>query len=93
MCNIQNTALFDLNTKPGRKTRGPTIQREKDGNLDTANNDFDDLDLSDVEDIPVGRMGTLSDGRKVIIRPSSSDGRPTIEIQDGRSRIKIRYGE
>jgi hypothetical protein len=81
-------------TKPGKKTRGPTDQREKEGNVDTANGDFDNLDLSDVRDIPgIGRVGTLPDGRTVIIRPDSSDGRPTIEIQDGRSRIKVRYGE
>jgi uncharacterized protein RhaS with RHS repeats len=80
-------------TRPGKKTRGPTDQREKDGNLDTANDDFDNLDLSDVRDIPgIGRVGTLPDGRTVIIRPDSSGGQPTIEIQDGRNRTKVRYG-
>lgn len=80
-------------TRLGKKTRGPTDQREKDGDIDTANNDFNNLGLSDVRDIPgIGRVGTLPDGRTVIIRPTSSDGRPTIEIQDGRSRTKVRYG-
>ncbi len=29
--------------------------------------------------------------RKVNVRNHSSDGRPTLEIQDGKNRIKIRY--
>jgi len=68
--------------------------RLKDGDIGTANDDFDGLGLSDVRDIPGGgRVGTLPDGRTVVVRPDSRDGRPTVEVQNGRDRIKIRYGD
>ena len=81
-------------TSPGRPTRGPTDQREKPGDYGTANDDFDNLSPTDVRDNPRGgRIGTLPDGRKIIVRPNSKEGRPTVEIQNGKSRIKVRYGQ
>ena len=79
---------------PGNKTRGPSeIWDKEDGDFGTANNDFDNLGPDDVQELPNGgRVGQLPDGRKVVVRPSSKDGKPTLEIQDGRSRVKVRYG-
>ncbi|HZH15385.1 MAG TPA: RHS repeat-associated core domain-containing protein [Archangium sp.] len=78
---------------PGRETKGRTIQWEIPGGAENANADFDALRPTGVKDIPNGgRIGYLNDGRTVIVRPDSSDGRPTLEIQDGKKRIKIRYG-
>ena len=37
--------------------------------------------------------GELHDGRKVNVRDQSSDGRPTLEVQEGKNQIKVRYGE
>lgn len=40
------------------------------------------------------RTGTLPNGDKVVVRPSSSGGRPTLEIQKpkpSKEKIKIRY--
>nr|WP_320191893.1 hypothetical protein [uncultured Desulfobacter sp.] len=80
-------------TTKGRKTKGRTDQREKEGNFDTANGDFDSLDPTDVRNLPNGgRIGILPDGLRINVRPNSSDGRPTIEIQQGKKKIKIRYG-
>ena len=77
----------------GRKTKGRTKQFEKPGNFDTANDDFDDLNPSDIRPLPNGgRLGKLPNGDKVNVRPASTDGRPTIEIQKGKGKIKIRYG-
>jgi RHS repeat-associated protein len=77
-----------------RITKGNTDIRTKPGNTDTANGDFDALNPTGVSDKGNGvRVGTLEDGRTVIVRPST-EGRPTIEIQSGgRTRIKIRYGQ
>ncbi|WP_232537697.1 RHS repeat-associated core domain-containing protein [Cystobacter fuscus] len=79
---------------PGRETKGRADQWILPGNADNANADFDALRPTGVRDIPDkrGRVGWLPDGRTVVVRPESSDGRPTLEIQDGKKRIKIRYG-
>lgn len=80
--------------KPGAPTKGRTTQFEKSGGFDQAGRDFDSLGLSDVTDIPGGgRAGQLPDGRTVVVRPSSKGGPPTLEVQAGRNRIKIRFGE
>ncbi|WLE60404.1 hemagglutinin repeat-containing protein [Burkholderia plantarii] len=79
---------------PGRKTKGKTTQWEKSGGMNEANRDFDYLNPEYVEvRDDGGRIGKLGDGRIVIVRPKSSDGRPTLEIQDGKRREKVRYGK
>ena len=86
---------------PGEKTKGRTKNFDKPGGIDEANSDFDDIvDPDSVESITdgkggEGRRGTVNDGsgRKVNVRPNSNDGRPTVEIQDGKNKTKIRYGE
>lgn len=79
-------------TTPGPKTKGRTTQVEKPGGFDQANKDFDALGLSDVRPIDGGgRVGKLPDGRTVIVRPQSTHGAPTLEVQAGKNKIKIRY--
>jgi len=77
--------------EPGRKTKGKAKQWEKEGGYDEALKDFEDLGVKDVKDIPGGKTGKLPDGRKINVRNKSSDGRPTLEIQDPKGSIKIRY--
>lgn len=79
--------------KPGRDTKGHTKQWGKPGTMDDANGDFDSLNPSNVKNIPGGRTGELPDGRRINVRDHSSDGRPTLEVQNGKNRIKVRYGE
>lgn len=31
--------------------------------------------------------------KQLFLRPGSSDGRPNLELQRGKNKIKIRYGE
>lgn len=80
-------------TTPERRTKGNTNIESKQGDFDTENGDFDALSPGDVSDKGGGvRVGTLDDGRIIIVRPVSSDGSPTIEIQSGsRTRVKVRY--
>lgn len=80
--------------KPGRETKGRTTQWEKPGGAAQADTDFDGLNPHGVDTLPNGgRKGTLPNGQTVIVRPTSTDGRPTLEIQDGKKRTKVRYDQ
>ncbi|MCU7866741.1 MAG: RHS repeat-associated core domain-containing protein, partial [Candidatus Thiodiazotropha sp. (ex Lucinoma borealis)] len=82
--------------KPGKKKKGKTTQWEKDGGFDQANDDFDGLNPDNVRPINTkygpSRTGTLPDGRSVVVRPGSSDGRPTLEVRKPNGRgHEVRY--
>ncbi|EAV4201637.1 RHS repeat protein [Salmonella enterica] len=91
------TTVDDLiaTSSKGDQTTGRSRLYERPGGIDEANKDFDNLSPSDVKDIDnnyvTGRVGTLPDGRTVIVRDGSSDGRPTLEVQSGKNKIKFRY--
>ncbi len=59
--------------------------------------DFNHLEPVNTKTIKVssggeGMVGTLDDGRKIIVRPTSGESSPTLEIQfKSRRKIKIRY--
>lgn len=69
----------------------------KEGGYKEAMDDFKSMDPIDVVDMPngkVGKMGILPDGRRINIRMESSYQCPTLEVQapkDGGKAIKIRY--
>jgi RHS repeat-associated protein len=77
-------------------TGSGTRQWEKPGTAEDADRDFDACRPSNVQDKGRGvRVGTLPNGDRIIVRPDSGSGQPTIEVQrpDGRrSRDKVRYG-
>jgi len=76
----------------GRETKGRTEQWEKPGGMNEADKDFDSKNPTNARPLPNGgRVGKLPDGRTIVVRPTSTDGRPTLEIQNGPARIKIRY--
>ncbi|MCX7513169.1 RHS repeat domain-containing protein [Frateuria hangzhouensis] len=78
---------------PGKSTKGRTTQWEKPGGMAEAEKDFRDKNPSGVRELPGGgTVGTLPDGRTIIVRPTSTDGRPTLEIQSGKNKTKVRYG-
>ncbi|MGP6487284.1 hemagglutinin repeat-containing protein [Duffyella gerundensis] len=91
----QKTTIDELmsSSSKGRKTTGRSKLFERAGGNDAANKEFNSLNPSEIKDIPGGRVGKLSDGRTIIVRERSSDGRPTLEIQSGKNRIKFRYDE
>jgi len=66
---------------------------ERSGGSNTDNKEYYVLSHTEIKDIPGGRFGKLQDGRTVIVRERSTDGRPTLEIQSGKNRIKFRYDE
>lgn len=78
---------------PGKDTKGRSTQYEREGGMDAANKEFDSLKPENVKEIEGGRVGTLADGRTVIVRGGSTDGRPTLEIQKGKNKTKFRYNE
>ena len=87
-CPVHGTEGIDY-----KKNTGTRIERKKGGFAD-ANADFDNAWPSNVVDKGNGvRVGILEDGRKIVVRPSSTDNIPTIEVQSGNGRIKIRYIE
>lgn len=78
---------------PGDDTKGRTTNFDREGGMDEANKVFDDLNPTDVKDIPNGRTGVLDNGNKINVRSNSSDKRPTVEIQNGKKKTKFRFGE
>ena len=86
-------------TEPGNDTKGRSKTFDKPGDFDNdALGDYGELVPDGGEIITdskggEGLQGTDSKGRKVNVRPNSSDGRPTLEVKDGKNRTKIRYGD
>jgi len=91
----QNITVEDLTStsSKGSETTGRSKLFERTGGSNAANKEFDALSPTEIKDIPSGRVGKLPDGRTVIVRERSTDGRPTLEIQSGKNRIKFRYDE
>lgn len=77
----------------GRATKGRSSIYDKVGDYNDALDDFNSLNPKNVKDIDIGKVGTLDDGRTVIVRTKSSDGRITLEIQKGKNKTKIRYSK
>jgi hypothetical protein len=81
----------------GDPTRGPSDIWNKSGGTTAAEKDFNDKTGGSSADKGNGvRVGKDSNGNTVVYRPTSSDGRPTVEIQPaggGRDRVKVRYDE
>lgn len=91
----QNITVEDLTStsSKGPETTGRSKLFERTGGSNAANKEFDALSPTEIKEIPSGRVGKLPDGRTVIVRERSTDGRPTLEIQSGKNRIKFRYDE
>lgn len=66
-------------------------------NVTKIPNDFNHLESVNTKTIKVssggeGMVGALDDGRKIIVRPTSGESSPTLEIQfKSRRKIKIIY--
>jgi hypothetical protein len=76
-----------------RKTSGNTNIYEGSGGQSAAEKDFNKLNKGKTTTYSNGtKVGQLPDGTKINVRPKSSDGRVTLEIQGkGKYSIKIRY--
>jgi RHS repeat-associated protein len=80
----------------GGKVEGESSTKKigREGDEALRDKEFDDIGLNDVKDKGKVKVGTTDSGRRVVARPSTEDGRPTIEVQrpDGKPTVKIRYG-
>lgn len=90
--------IISKDSEPGRKTKGKTEIKIKDGGFDDTLKDFDAVDPSESRTINTqygeGKTGILDDGSTITARPGSSDGRPTLEIRKPNGRgVEVRYGE
>ena len=92
---VVGATVADLlkDAEPGKKSS--SIQYTKKGDFEQANRDFDALQLKDVQDRGNGiRTGTTENGDTVVVRPESTEGSPTLEVQPEKGKtIKIRYQE
>ena len=82
-----------------KDTKGRSKIYDKPGDFDNeALGDYGEL-VPDAGEIITdskggkGLRGEDANGRKVNVRPNSTDGRPSLEVIDGKNRIKIRYGK
>ena len=92
--------LNECNLRKDAKNK-ETIQWEKAGNGVHMLQDFEEFGFTSIKTIPIydscAKLGIMSDGTKVIARPTSSNGRhgdgcPTLEIQyTSAKKVKIRY--
>lgn len=87
---------------PGETSKGRSVQYNKTGSYEDALNDFEAMNLKDIDDISrewcAGKRGKLEDGRTVVVRETSKgkigeSGPPTLEIQkiNCKDKIKFRY--
>ncbi len=88
-------SVDDLLKGASKGKAGKTRQFDKSGGLDQANKDFDSLVGGGAVKNHGGgvRSGTLPDGSTISVRPGSTQGSPTIQINPPSEKpIKVRYG-
>ena len=104
---VHNTKYNDPNPKINEILKDKNLRTDNNSLLqyddfsgkgyEKALNDFNHLEPVNTKTIKVssggeGMVGTLDDGRKIIVRPTSGESSPTLEIQfKSRRKIKIRY--
>jgi RHS repeat-associated protein len=89
-----NTVDDLIDSRDPHTTKGRSKMYDMEGGFEQANKDFDSLNPNNVRSYGDGkRVGVLKDGRKVIVRKDSEDGRPTLEIQKGKNKTKFRYDD
>jgi hypothetical protein len=75
--------------------RGYTDQRLSSGGFEQAKKDFDKLvkpeSIRPMRDNEGGKVGVTPQGDKVSVRPDSSGGQPTLQIDRTGQKIKVRY--
>ena len=89
--------LINDGTVEGTTGNG-TIIVKREGGIDQANEDFDNIvdpaSVKPLRNMPGGRLGTTPDGKTVNVREKSRDGRPTLEIYNPNTKqeeTKFRY--
>jgi len=87
-------------SRSGKETKGNTIQHDKKGSYETAEEDFNKLHPTNVQSLGNskfrGKWGDMLDGSNIIVRDGSKGkrgqlGPPTLVRQNDKKNIKIRY--
>jgi RHS repeat-associated protein len=86
----QSQGISPINFATGKTT----IDEKPGATAGDLQRDFDALNPTGVKDYPGGvKVGKLPNGDTVVARPTSTDGRPTLEIQRQNGDVtKTRYG-
>ncbi|MGY5954726.1 hypothetical protein ACUY4R_003404 [Kosakonia sp. BK9b] len=87
LAEIRTVDDLTSTSSKSQETAGHSRIFERTGGSSSAYKEFDALSPSDIKEIPGGRVDKLSDGRTVIVRDRSTDGRPNLEIQLGKNQI------
>jgi hypothetical protein len=70
------------------------IKLKPNGTIDDLQKEFNALNPTEIKDYPGGvKVGKLPNGDTVVARPTSTDGRPTLDVQHQNGDVtKTRYG-
>jgi cell fate (sporulation/competence/biofilm development) regulator YmcA (YheA/YmcA/DUF963 family) len=96
--NVTVEEILAQSKKSKKQGRNTTQYEKPNADAQEAHKDFDNLAPLDIKPLSNskfnGRIGMLSDGRNVIVRDGSQEGRATLEIQENNTgqKTKIRYG-
>ena len=83
--------LLKRATKTPKQGSGKVVNHTLKGNFNTANKSFDALKPKNIITKSNGdRIGTLSDGRQIIVRPKSKTGPATLEVHTKNIHGKIK---
>lgn len=88
----EDDKIKELDDKSTQKLGNAKFNKDVDGDFADANKDFDDFQPENVRPTGKGgRVGDLSDGKTINVRPTSSNDKPTLGITKPNKRPFRKY--